>query len=71
MHDYIKSFQADVANPAYFAKIKHKNTNMGSSLLLDDQDLEAVDIPSTSAGVHTPSTPSKAHLKINKIGYTL
>ena len=41
VQNYIKSFRADVANPAYFAKIKHKNTNMGSSLLLDGQDLEA------------------------------
>ena len=36
----IKSFRADVANPAYFAKIKHKNTNTGSSPLVDSQDLE-------------------------------
>ena len=41
VQNYIKSFRADVANPAYFAKIKHKNTNMGSSPLLDGQDLEA------------------------------
>ena len=40
VQNYIKSFRADVANPTYFAKIKHKNTNMGSSPLLDDQDLE-------------------------------
>ena len=32
---YIKSFRADVAKPAYFAKIKHKSTNMGSSPLID------------------------------------
>ena len=38
---YIKSFGADVANPAYFAKIKHKSTNTGSSTLIDSQDLEA------------------------------
>ena len=38
---YIKSFRADVANPAYFAKIKHKSTNTGSSPLIDCQDLEA------------------------------
>ena len=38
---YIKSFRADVANPAYFAKIKHKSTNTGSSPLIDSQDLEA------------------------------
>ena len=41
VQNYIKSFRADVANPAYFAKIKHKNTNVGSSPLLDGQDLEA------------------------------
>ena len=35
---YIKSFRADVANPAYFAKIKHKSTNTGSSPLIDSQD---------------------------------
>ena len=38
---YIKSFKADVSNPAYFSKIKHKSTNMRSSPLLDEQDLEA------------------------------
>ena len=38
---YIKSFRADVANPAYFAKIKHKSTNTGTSPLIDSQDLEA------------------------------
>ena len=41
VQNYIKSFRADVANPAYFAKIKHKNTNTDSSPLLDSQDLEA------------------------------
>ena len=41
VQNYIKSFKADVANPAYFSKIKHKNTNKGSSSLLDEQDLEA------------------------------
>ena len=39
----IKSFKADVANPAYYSKIKHKNTNTGSSPLLNEQDLEALD----------------------------
>ena len=38
---YINSFRADVANPAYFAKIKHKSTNTGSSPMIDSQDLEA------------------------------
>ena len=38
---YIKSFRPDVDNPAYFAKIKHKSTNTGSSPLIDSQDLEA------------------------------
>ena len=41
VQNYIKSFKADVSNPAYFSKIKHKSTNMGSSPLLDEQDLEA------------------------------
>ena len=33
VQNYIKSFKADVANPAYFSKIKHKSTNTGSSPL--------------------------------------
>ena len=41
VQNYIKSFKADVSNPAYFSKIKHKSTNLGSSPLLDEQDLEA------------------------------
>ena len=41
VQNYIKSFKADVSNPAYFSKIKHKSTNTGSSPLLDEQDLEA------------------------------
>ena len=41
VQNYIKSFKVDVSNPAYFSKIKHKSTNMGSSPLLDEQDLEA------------------------------
>ena len=41
VQNYIKGFKADVSNPAYFSKIKHKSTNMGSSPLLDEQDLEA------------------------------
>ena len=41
VQNYIKSFKADVSNPAYFSKTKHKSTNMGSSPLLDEQDLEA------------------------------
>ena len=41
VQNYIKSFKADVSNPAYFSKIKHESTNMGSSPLLDEQDLEA------------------------------
>ena len=41
VQNYIKSFRADVAIPAYFAKIKHKNTVLSSSPLLDDQNLEA------------------------------
>ena len=41
VQNYIKSFKADVSNPAYCSKIKHKSTNMGSSPLLDEQDLEA------------------------------
>ena len=40
VQNYIKSFKADVTDPAYFSKIKHKSTNMGSSPLLDEQDLE-------------------------------
>ena len=40
MQNYIKGFKADVSNPAYFSKIKHKSTNTGSSPLLDEQDLE-------------------------------
>ena len=40
VQNYIKSFKADVSNPAYFSKIKHKSTNTGSSPLLDEQDLE-------------------------------
>ena len=42
LQNYIKSFKADVSNPAYFSKIKHKSTNTGSSPLLDEQDLEAL-----------------------------
>ena len=41
VQNYIKNFIADVSNPAYFSKIKHKSTNMGSSPLLNEQDLEA------------------------------
>ena len=41
VQNYIKIFKADVSNPAYFSKIKHKSTNMGSSPLLDELDLEA------------------------------
>ena len=41
MQNYIKNFKADVSNPAYFSKIKHKSTNTGSSPLLDEQDLDA------------------------------
>ena len=41
VQNYIKSLKADVSNPAYFSKIKHKITNTGSSPLLDEQDLEA------------------------------
>ena len=41
VQDYIESIRADVANPAYFARIKHKSTNTGSSPLLDNQDLAA------------------------------
>ena len=41
VQNYNKSFKADVSNPAYFSKIKHKSTNTGSSSLLDEQDLEA------------------------------
>ena len=41
VQNYIKSFRADVANPAYFARMKHKNTNMGSSPLINSQGLEA------------------------------
>ena len=40
MQNYIKGFRADVADPAYFSKIKHKSTNMGSSPLLNEWDLE-------------------------------
>ena len=35
VQNYIKSFKADVSNPAYISKIKHKSTNTGSSPLLD------------------------------------
>ena len=41
VQNYIKSFKADVSNPAYFSKIKHESTNTGSLPLLDEQDLEA------------------------------
>ena len=41
VQNYIKRFKADVSNPAYFSKIKHKSSNMGCSPLLDEQDLEA------------------------------
>ena len=37
---YIRSFKEDISNPVCFSKIKHKSTNTGSSLLLDEQDLE-------------------------------
>ena len=40
VQNYIKSFKADVSNPAYFSKIKHKSTNKGTSPLLYEQDLE-------------------------------
>ena len=41
VQNYIRSFKEDVSNSAYISKIKHKGTNMGSSPLLDEQDLEA------------------------------
>ena len=41
IQNYIKSFKEDISNPAYFSKIKHKSMNIGSSPLLDEQDLEA------------------------------
>ena len=40
VQNYIRSFKEDVSNPTYSSKIKHKNTNTGSSPLLHEQDLE-------------------------------
>ena len=36
VQNYIKSFKADVANPTYFSKIKHKNTNTSSQLIVNN-----------------------------------
>ena len=49
VQNYIKNFKADVSNPAYFSKIKHKSTNMGSSPLLGFRSFHAVGLLSTIA----------------------
>ena len=38
---YIKNFKKDIKDPDYFNKTQHKNINVGSSPLLDEQDYDA------------------------------
>ena len=41
VQNYIKNFNKDIHDPAYFSMIRHKSTNPCASPLLDEQDLAA------------------------------